>query len=765
MSKGRKKKLEILLEEKTPYKSFSEISVSNEMLIWEYINVRDSSKKLEKIALSRKADEKYWTDLIPSRGSIAKMMLTKLTTDSKGKATYIFDKYSNKKILLNELVYSVADLCLIKNIDRNTASRYIYAINSFMDYLVQNKYENIKSVNDMNLDFQSLLRIELSNKQSKIFNEYGKRSYTRNILVYAINKFGKNENILNQSILLRKKMTGSKPRMDLSQEIAVQLLSASIVEMDAIMKKREKLEKEWRPTYHNKSFDSLENLANAYLNYPQIFHKKTSTRATLASIANYRAKYDRLCLSVYGYKLSDLSENDLAKLALKGENIDELQNPRMMAWFIDDVLIDYPLKCGKKVSADTPMSKYCHWNYNAGLRSFLIGKNTYENPSELLSLFYEILSIKYPFIQQLVPFMLYWILQTGSNTEALFNMEWREKIGDKYFEIGEYSPFGDTPVIRSYKNRGTKNWYWFPLNPNEKNGLYDIFLFLKKYLKELWKYNSIYQIEKSSKNSFWTYIVSNQSHGYVAKPVNRNIFSYELSKFLQRNKIISKDGNVIKSIELARLRNTFITAADLAGASLEEIKEWIRHDSFDTRFTNYGNSPDQRSRNFNAIYAIQESIIDSAKNFKGKIYTKHNQKEYQLKKSLSSSFLSRCTDNKNPHYTGVQDVNDNEICIDWDNCLACSNSRVFKEHLPRICYRIMQYEKFQSVMTADEWENNYGSKYLIAKDVLKKWIDNGGTHDDLNLAWEEAKSGKVKLPAIFPQGFMKTLLNNNKLVS
>lgn len=753
MSKGRKKKTEIILNSNNSYINFSELSVNEETLIWEYKDIRNDMNIIEKIPLSKKAATKYWKELLLERGAVAKAMLTKIERNVERKEKYLYDNYKKDKLLIDEMLKSVSELCIIKNIPRISALAYITAISDILRFLNVKINNKIVSFKDLNRNYQLEFRKELSIKNSKFFKTPAQKSFVRNVLKHSLNNFGSGENIIAHRILLNKQHTSKKSKMDLSQEIAVQLLAAATLEINEIMKKRDILENQWRISYKNKAFDSPENLENAYINYPKTLHNKKTINAENTSILNYRASYDRLCFFLHGFKLSDLSEDALKNLASEGENINNIHDPRIMSWFLDDVLVNYPLKCGKTVSTTTPMSKYSKWMYESGVKIFLSKTGREEDSKMIFKIFNDVLSIKYPSMEQLFPFMLFWLLQTGSNIEALLNMEWKEKVNGKYVEIGEFSPLGDIPVIKSFKNRGTKNWYWFPLNPNEKNGLYDIFLFLKKYLKPLWDYQTNYH-KQDSTNPFWLCIVDNQSHGNIVKIITRNALSAYMKKFLQKHNIISSNGKKVTNIQLSRLRNTFITTADLGGASLEEIKEWIRHDTFDARFMYYGNSSDQRGRNFMAIHAIQEAIIDTAKNFQGKILY-HTNSKLGIKKQLTFSFLAGCSDNKHPNFTGARSISEKEVCVDWDNCLSCTHSRVYKEHLPRICYRIIQYEKFQNTMSADEWENNYGTKYMIAHDVLKKWIQNGGTEYEIDLAWKEARSGEIKLPEIFPQGSIK----------
>ena len=421
-----------------------------------------------------------------------------------------------------------------------------------------------------------------------------------------------------------------------------------------------------------------------------------------------------------------------------------------MSWCLDDVLKDYPFNVtstSEKTISDTPMSHYTRWNIDTSFRHFLHNRGT-RRKKDFLTTFSDVFSMKYPTAKYVTPFILYWLLQTGSNPEGVVNMRRKEKTPTGFVHIGEISPLGDTPVIRSFKNRGSKNYYWFVLNPNERNGLYSHFTFLKSFLSLLWHEDDIHGKKKNAW-PFWVYYSPMKAQKVIH--IDWSNLKYQLNDFIKEHKIIMPDGTIMTNIEPSRLRNTFITMADLQNLSIEEIQELIKHGNFDTRFKFYGNSPDLRSKNFRHIYAIQEDIIEQARHFMGVI------EQGSLKNSISqnkvtATYLCGCSNIKNPAYDGARKTSEHEICVDWDMCLLCPQSRVFYEHLPRICARILQYEEYQKKMTADEWENNFGIKRQVARDALKKWISDGGSQEDIDMAWERAKSGEIYLPPIFPSG-------------
>jgi hypothetical protein len=281
------------------------------------------------------------------------------------------------------------------------------------------------------------------------------------------------------------------------------------------------------------------------------------------------------------------------------------------------------------------------------------------------------------------------------------------------------------------------------LDKKEKNGIYDYFKFLKHILKPLWNYQK--------NDTFWVYTSSkNISHAKIINEFNRTTTKQALKTFLKKHNILDEYGKPLTNIMLNQLRNSFVTMMDLKEHTIEEIQELIRHDKFDTRFQYYNNSEDLQHRNFIVINAIQESIIETAKNFQGSIH--HNAMQINQIKKYEEVYLSKCSNINNPQYSGSKILKADEICTDWDNCLQCKNSKIFVEHLPKICYRLKQYEKMKGMMTIFEWENNFKLKYEVANDALKKWIETGGSQVDIDNAWQLVEDNKILLPSIFPTG-------------
>lgn len=753
-NRGRKKKKIITLSDHdNPHIDYASKSINIQCLTWEHASQQENRKIVYVYPLSHKASILHWeSELKKGINQNAKSMLSRVknNTHKNDQERYIYDKYPLHKNLIDHLLYSASSLCSLLNVTKRTGSQYASAITALIKFFA-NSLENIYDIHDIGEDKQMILYNALSDVKSDFYSGISVKSIAKKIMIYSLRR----ENISYEALdrpIQHNSHSGKKTRIDYPQEVAVQLLAISAQKIEHVKSKYKEI-LSWRKEYDNKPFDSLENLAKAFITIPKNFLNKKTKNGKTNSIIRYQQFYEKLSTHIHGVSLLNMEEIELTELAKKGINIDNMDDPFIMSWFLDDILNNYPFNItsnGKGSISDSYLSSYTRWNIEKSLRHFLLDRGQ-RRKRDFLSTFYEVFSYKYPVAEHVIPFVIFWMLQTGSNPEAIINMKRKEESNNGTVFIGDLSPLGDTPVIRSFKNRGSKNYYWFVLNPHEKNGLYSHFKFLKKFLSPLWAIDDKMNYEKKMKWPFWVYYSPTKTDKVIQ--LDWSNLNSQLNAFAKNNKIVMPDGTYLETIEPSRFRNTFITMADLNNATIEEIQEWIRHDNFDTRFKFYANSPDQRSRNFRAIHSIQEAIIEDARKFNGEIELSSLTNKIS-NKEIDSTYLCGCTDIRDPSYTGAKAIPETDICIDWDMCLLCTNSRVFREHLPRICARILQYEEYRQKMTADEWENNFGSKHIVAHDALQRWISDGGEKDDIDDAWKIAKNGDIDLPPLFPAGHL-----------
>lgn len=720
-------------------------SVSQKMIIWYYVDPQTKEKTLNKVPLSKESAILYWTSQREqgfTTRSNATNMINKINNESDSRYIFLYDAYPEYKDLINNFIFATAVICHEKNVKRDVGSRYMQTINTFLKFIEAENYK-VKSLMDLSIKFQEDLLVYMESE-----NDYFKQQYDRRNMIEMLNFILNNanmENVINSKIfIVKSKKRNQKSRTDISQEIVVQLLAGAVKDIKDYINKIKELE-EWRRIYNGKKFDSLENIANAYWNYPEYFNDYEKENSRNSAIAAHRKRFNIMAITNYNVDLNNLSKQEIFQLSQNGYNINDFLNPFIMAWFFDDILIKFPLNKGDKyVYTATPLNEYTRYQIKTPVMQYIKPYGKSSLPYK--KVFDDILARKYPTSNEIFPFLLYWMIQTGANTEAIFNIKNKEIIDSIEYEIGDYFIEQDTAIIKSFKNRGTGDWYFFSLDKKEKNGLYSYLKFLKQILKPLWEYQQ--------NDIFWVYTASkNIAHGKIIHEFNRYTAKDSLKLFIKKHNILNESGKEVQNIKLTQLRNSFITMMDLKDLNIEEIQELIRHDKFDTRFQYYNNSKDLQHRNFIAINAIQESIIEDAKNFQGSIH--HNAIKLNKMKKYEEVYLGKCSNINDPEYPGSRVLNENEICTDWDNCLQCKNSQIYKEHLPKICLRIKQYEQMKSIMTVFEWENNFKVKYDVANDALKKWIKTGGKQEHIDDAWKLVEANKVFLPNIFPTGSMQ----------
>ena len=742
-TRGRKRKKEVNLNDKenniSNYVDYPIESVKTETLMWEYKNSREKTNEICRIPLSKKAALTYWEYRLKDLNDpSASFMIPRIKNESypSDSQRYFYDNYPESKILINQLLYSASYLCILKNYSKRSGDFYPYAIGSILRYIEAN-FSHVKKLDQFNIHIQNSLYNELTKTKSKYFKNSVKTT-TKNLILHGLDLLNIDCTLLNRQIK-NNTHSSENTRLDYPQEVFLQLLAATVSETTKI-KEKHKEYLLWQKMYKDKSFDSIENLAKAYSEPPNSF-SNMKPLAKQGSIYSYQKSYDRICKDIHGFNLSDLSSDKLDKFARNGINIDNLSDPYIMSWFIDDVLKYFPFSNNTKhsnVTHKTNIENFSKWKIKAPLNLYLKNKGRFRN-TDLVSTFNDILSRKYPTGEKIIPLIIFWMIQTGSNPEAVVNMKKNVKDEDLYL-------LDDIFVVKSYKNRGSKDYYWFTLNQNEKDGLYDLYQFSRSYLSSIW--------EQKSSTTFWSYYSIERSSKITNLSSGR--LKALMVKFILRHNILLPDGSMMTDIQPSRLRNTFITMADLNGATIDDIKEWIRHGNIDTRFTFYGNSPEQRSNNFRTIHAIQESIIEDARNFQGKTNL-GSYKQHITTGKVSATYLCGCENAKKPSYIGAKKIREDHICIDWDMCLLCPQSNVFEENLPRICARIIQYEDQNKKMSTDEWANYYSEKHNAAKDALKSWIEKGGKKEDIDKAWKIARRGQIKLPPLFPVGQMKII--------
>lgn len=224
--------------------------------------------------------------------------------------------------------------------------------------------------------------------------------------------------------------------------------------------------------------------------------------------------------------------------------------------------------------------------------------------------------------------------------------------------------------------------------------------------------------------------VNSPLYGYLkfldkTRPEDRkNIFNLNstsgiFAAFCKHYAIID-DGERLNSIDTRKFRKSYIgykTLKLLKGVNnaddlVKNLREALNHKSFDTTFSSYiMKSGMARMVVDSAIVALTTEMLEEAMTFKGEI-----KEDNERSKENTPVFLCDCNDPSNPSH-GLPIV---EKCFKYDMCLGCERSEVFSEHLPAICYRIMEYEEKED-LTPEVFNITLVDRLTIARDVVEKF--------------------------------------------
>lgn len=208
-----------------------------------------------------------------------------------------------------------------------------------------------------------------------------------------------------------------------------------------------------------------------------------------------------------------------------------------------------------------------------------------------------------------------------------------------------------------------------------------------------------------------------------SKP-NSNLFysgmhvSNASREFCSVYKIITNDNERLNHIATTKIRKSFagVKLAQLVeevgnGNELERrLRESLHHESFDTTMFSYLMKTGAGHLIYSsAVVALTNQMLEDAITFKGKITSV---KDIKKSSTRIPVYLCDCEDPTKPSH----DVPIANRCKQYDLCLGCERSEVYAEHIPRICYRILQYEQTTSPIDA-----LLADRKAIALDCLAKF--------------------------------------------
>ncbi|WP_371194809.1 hypothetical protein [Glaciecola sp. SC05] len=188
--------------------------------------------------------------------------------------------------------------------------------------------------------------------------------------------------------------------------------------------------------------------------------------------------------------------------------------------------------------------------------------------------------------------------------------------------------------------------------------------------------------------------------------------------FFSVYKIVTDSGEELSSIATTKIRKSF-AGASLAkiveevgsGQELERrLRESLSHENFDTTIFSYLMKTGVGHLIYSsAVVALTNQMLEDAITFKGKVCSNKTSKDSSTRIPV---YLCDCEDPTKPSH----DVPIANRCKQYDLCLGCERSEVYAEHIPRICYRILQYEQ-----TASPVDALLADRKAIALDCLVKF--------------------------------------------
>ena len=339
-ARGRKRKQEIKLTNDNAYDTTSlylnypEESISKQSLIWEYKNPETKLTDVYTYPLSRNAAISHWKNEVElGINQSAQSMLTRIIDSSHeaDKERQIYDEYPQQSKLIDHLLYSASSLCMLKNSTRRSGSQYASAIAALIKFFTNN-FTDINDIFDIDEHKQTILYNDLSKADSTFYSGTSVKTIAKNILIYSLNREGLDSETLSQQIK-HKSHSGKKTRIDYPQEVTIQLLSESVTEINKIKKKYNQY-LSWKKKYKDKPFDSLENIAKAFITIPENFLNKKTSNGKNVSIYRYQEHYENLSLKLHNISLRSMNSSKLEQLAKNGFNIDKMDDPGSVRNFV-----------------------------------------------------------------------------------------------------------------------------------------------------------------------------------------------------------------------------------------------------------------------------------------------------------------------------------------------------------------------------------------------------------------------------------------------
>jgi len=364
-----------------------------------------------------------------------------------------------------------------------------------------------------------------------------------------------------------------------------------------------------------------------------------------------------------------------------------------------------------------------------------------------------LLTLFIPTTNSIYPFHLFVLSTSGANLEVVNSI-------DRFDVYPDLNP--SNLIYPSVKKRTGDYDYRFEeivVPRDEEDGIHQRIEFIKDITYSLYRFRETTAIRKH----LWVslHISSPKIVSFSGKKgypfFNNASRHFARSVNLQQINHIDSNGcpNItpIHKVDTRRMRKTNVFNDMNNQVPYHLIQAALADGSFETVFRWYIDTSVQRRENFKIIAALQDILIEDfmkysrESSFVGEIVYDI---EISDAKDINNNFLNACTD---PDHARVIGIATGCKCSiqQFDICLGCLNSRVFREHLASICFRIIQYDNKKKIMPNHDWTASYGIYHSRAVDCLSKYANHGDIYrSHVDDAWLLAKTdGGVYLPPLF----------------
>ncbi|RXJ79348.1 hypothetical protein [Arcobacter sp. F2176] len=566
----------------------------------------------------------------------------------------------------------------------------------------------LKILKSINIKFEDFNKIDYL-LQNKIYDQFYNTKNLFKSNIRNLNRFFNNISKFSDTYLMSSFKNNSQhslPRKGIPSSIIFQLDYFCEKELNENLEIFKKVV-EWKKEYKNFILFSLENLAHTYYKSNQLNSIKFQVNKISKCLYKIDLKIWKLKKgSKYYYKdiKHEKEHKRLLKLSKKGVDI-SFKNEKMYYFWHITLFPNFPYD--NKLNNKFNLIGHKLNSFRELYMKILKRKKLPPNLNKLFYVSREEIYVLFLFI----------LIREGINPEVLKN--WEVKKIDNTYTIGIETP--SAYIIRASKIRS--NSYYDTLIRKEHSQI----KFIKSYLEHM---KELYNNSNSSK-FFQYYTRSNTLIQSNFNPIiqfdksNWKSPTKSLNDFFTKYEIFDNEGNRINKINFSEIRPYYNYKNYLQGLNEYVRQHLMNHKDKSMTINHYENLTEwKESRNFK-VAKIKDEIIGI---FKGTISSSPLDK-------LFNGLISDCKNPQEPDYSEYINLKEDERCIDWFNCLNCSQAHIIpKIHGPVIKAWIdYMEEKEIDFIKKSDFEKEFANSLTIAYSVF-----NGFTNEEQIFAKKES---------------------------